>query len=181
MIAYAVIGIALVLFVQARDVFPQLLVIRLLFSVGAAGVSTMITAILPSIIADRELHISSSPTDAQNGRHRAASNSSETTVTPDSVPEAKLLRKDPAPTRSAGLVGIFSGCGALLALLLFLRLPDLIQGRGVGMYILLSPSPNLYLKKHTELWVDGLKSCCAPFSIAQRMNPKSVHAGNDFF
>lgn len=37
-----------------------------------------------------------------------------------------------SPTRSAGLVGLFSGSGALLALLVFLRIPDFIEGSGIG-------------------------------------------------
>jgi hypothetical protein len=43
-IGYAVIAVALVLFVQATNVYPQLLLGRLLFSVGGSAVSTMVTA-----------------------------------------------------------------------------------------------------------------------------------------
>lgn len=36
-IGYAVIGLALILFVQARNVYPQLLLARIFFAVGATA------------------------------------------------------------------------------------------------------------------------------------------------
>ncbi|KAJ5114526.1 hypothetical protein NUU61_000285 [Penicillium alfredii] len=48
-IGYVIIAIALVLFVQATNIYPQLLLGRLLFSVGGSAVSTMVTAVLPTI------------------------------------------------------------------------------------------------------------------------------------
>ncbi|KKK26849.1 hypothetical protein ARAM_003466 [Aspergillus rambellii] len=46
---YTIIALALLLFVQAKNVYPQLLLGRLLFSVGGAAVSTMVTAVLPVV------------------------------------------------------------------------------------------------------------------------------------
>jgi MFS family permease len=37
MIGYAIVGISLIVFVQARNVYPQLLLARLLFSLGGAA------------------------------------------------------------------------------------------------------------------------------------------------
>ncbi len=39
-------------------------------------------------------------------------------------------RAEKSPTRLAGIVGLFTGCGALIALAVFLRLPELIQRAG---------------------------------------------------
>ena len=126
------IGIALVLFVQARDVFPQFLLVRLLFSIGAAGISTMITAILPTMTANRGDEGPESFPPFQDPLNDSPSISSEVTITPHRQPTKKAFLL-PSPSRSAGLVGLFSGCGALFALLIFLRLPDLIEGGGAGM------------------------------------------------
>lgn len=131
-LAYAIIGIALLLFVQAHDVMPQLLLVRLLFSIGASGTSTMITAILPTMTAPRhEKDLASSP-PVETVWNSAPTSSSEVTAISLSDQAMKRASLLPSPTRSAGFVGLFSGCGALLALLVFLRLPDLIEGGGIG-------------------------------------------------
>ena len=48
-LGYSIIGLALILFVQAHNIYPQLLLGRLLFSLGAAAASTMVTAVLPTV------------------------------------------------------------------------------------------------------------------------------------
>ncbi|KAI9864974.1 MAG: hypothetical protein M1824_004072 [Vezdaea acicularis] len=129
-VGYACVGLALFLFVQAKNVYPQLLMARLLFSVGGAATTTMVTAILPAMTAP------SPPPDDQVNRpslHTTSpSLSSELTVTParlsNSTPplSAAPSAKPPSaasPSRLAGLVGIFTGSGALLALGVFLPLP----------------------------------------------------------
>lgn len=97
----------------------------------------MVTAILPSLTDD-----SSEPDDAdQSARVKAlrrARNSvafsveSELTITPDRYTRSVSTDADDAddaedkagrPSKLAGLVGLFTGCGALLALVLFLPLP----------------------------------------------------------
>ena len=138
-LGYTIIGLALLLFVQAKDVFPQLLLARLFFSIGAAAASTMVTAILPSMIAPRdnndEANLPSKALGATNGHGCSPSISSELTITPQRLhhhsgpinPSEGL-----SPTRLAGIVGMFTGCGALLALGFFLRLPELIQRGGTS-------------------------------------------------
>lgn len=49
MVGYILIASALVVFVQCSRVYPELLLARLLFSLGGAAVSTMVTAVLPTI------------------------------------------------------------------------------------------------------------------------------------
>jgi hypothetical protein len=104
--------------------------------------ATMVTAILPSMTGngqESEL-LPESPTHgsilASNTRHRiAASLDSEATITPATYNgRAKSLRRSEtsrkhttksssSPPRLAGLVGVFTGCGALVALGIFLPLP----------------------------------------------------------
>ena len=136
-LGYTIIGLALFFFVQAEDVFPQLLLARLFFSVGGAAASTMVTAILPSMIApcenDDEANLPCKSPGASNGQGFSPSISSELTVTPQRLQHQTsptIPPKGLSPNRLAGIVGIFTGCGALLALAFFLRLPDIIQRRG---------------------------------------------------
>lgn len=51
---YVIVGCSLVGLVQSRNVYPELLVGRLGFSVGGAACSTMVTAILPAMTMERE-------------------------------------------------------------------------------------------------------------------------------
>lgn len=130
---YTIIGVALLLFVQAKNVFPQLLLARLFFSIGGAATSTMVAAILPTMLSplkSKERDVSDEAPPPSNGHDVSPSVSSELTITPQRLQHQTGSDKRSAeanPTRLAGIVGLFTGCGALLALGLFLRLPELIQ------------------------------------------------------
>ncbi|QSS65703.1 MFS transporter [Histoplasma capsulatum] len=52
-VGYLIIALALALFVQAKNVYPELLLGRLLFSLGGSAVTTMVTAVLPAMTASR--------------------------------------------------------------------------------------------------------------------------------
>ncbi|KAL4872243.1 hypothetical protein BDV12DRAFT_152302 [Aspergillus spectabilis] len=101
---YTIIAIALVLFVQAKNIYPQLLLGRLLFSLGGAAVSTMVTAVLPVVTGNKHT--------LQIERDELESASS--------APSSRL----------AGFVGLFAGCGALLSLVILLPLPAHFQELG---------------------------------------------------
>lgn len=99
----------------------------------------MVTAILPSMIAPREkndeANMPNQTSGPSNGHGFSPSISSELTITPQRLQHQPSPRTPPnelSPTRLAGIVGIFTGCGALLALGFFLRLPELIQRRGTS-------------------------------------------------
>lgn len=101
----------------------------------------MVTAILPSMTGSRQDSESSvePPTHASilasNTRHSiAASLDSEVTITPaayngrakparPNTSGSKHTKSSSSPPRLAGLVGVFTGCGALVALSVFLPLP----------------------------------------------------------
>ncbi|KAK4201864.1 hypothetical protein QBC40DRAFT_338718 [Triangularia verruculosa] len=137
---YAVIGLALFLFVQARNVYPQLLLARIFFAVGATAAATMVTAILPSL-TDETSPAAETVRKPTRGRPRpsvATSVDSEVTITPEtfrntssnyasSTVDTAVATDDQAkqgkPSALAGFVGLFTGCGALVALSLFLPLP----------------------------------------------------------
>lgn len=140
-LGYAIVGLSLLLFVQAKNIFPQLLLARLLFSVGGSATATMVTAILPSMIATQGLTSTKSPsrTSRPAGEHLLSpSVSSEHTITPlrfHQTSQFSFSLKETisrmSPTRLAGFVGLFTGFGALLALGLFLPLPAIFQKSGV--------------------------------------------------
>lgn len=170
-LGYVIVGFSLIGLVQSNNVFPELLMGRLGFSLGGAACSTMVTAVLPAMTKsndakdgvrqqpDQEQEQERSPTDARTGRLReeerpsrngsichgpTPSVSSEITITP--VRYKSLSRTRPAPverpepskanasttagtSQLAGLVGMFTGMGALLALAIFLPLPAYFQSR----------------------------------------------------
>ena len=130
-LGYAITGIALILFVHTENVYPQLLLARLFFSFGSAATSTMITAILPSMTAlhgDRNRKSAQAAGLIASDGHETAVHTLELTITQDRIQRYSAVKQ--SPTRLAGIVGLFSGCGALLALAVFLRLPDLLERTG---------------------------------------------------
>lgn len=125
-LGYLVVGVALMLFVQAKNVYPQLLLARLFFSIGGAATSTMVTAILPTMTE----HKLSKVENEHEGMSRqnldiTPSISSELTITPARIQERSPTQEDPSASSSrlAGFVGMFTGFGALVALFVFLPLP----------------------------------------------------------
>ena len=166
-IGYSIIGMSLFIFVQAKNIYPQLLVARLLFSVGGAATSTMVTAILPIMTLGKgkgRVESSEEPAEDSNtfdetSTHRSRSTTATSaTVTPERYASSasSSLRShphslthipshDPAGDSSsksgtsqiAGLVGMFTGIGALVALGLFLPLParmrEIFEDRAVAV------------------------------------------------
>jgi len=137
---YTIVGLALFIFVQARNVYPQLLVARILFSVGGAATATMVTAILPSMTGGNQvapninrIHDVHPIQRSAIRRSISASVDSEATITPATYnnrssttngrPISSTETTSSSPPRLAGLVGVFTGCGALVALSIFLPLP----------------------------------------------------------
>ncbi|KAI0429686.1 hypothetical protein F5Y09DRAFT_309777 [Xylaria sp. FL1042] len=170
-IGYTVIAGSLVIFVQCRDVYPALILARILFAAGATAAATMVTAILPVLTGDEEGEEEVKRSETGNGdddgleedgvdvdgsganrvSHAprpsiAVSLESDVTITPERFNESsggsgglnaarrgssasQAFRSSSADTKGrkpsalAGLVGLFTGCGALVALILFLPLP----------------------------------------------------------
>lgn len=162
-LGYILIALALVVFVQCKNVYPQLLLARLLFSSGGAAASTMVTAVLPamSIAAEsdydptgsrslpREQSIDGSASSADNGHEDGSTHapsvsvSSELTITPAlyqsssahgastrGLGSSATIDPPAASSKIAGYVGMFAGCGALLALVIFLPFPERLQKHG---------------------------------------------------
>ncbi|KAF2131993.1 hypothetical protein P153DRAFT_334413 [Dothidotthia symphoricarpi CBS 119687] len=139
---YVIVGAALWTLVQATNVYPQLLLARILFSVGGSATATMVTAILPTmtLVAPAAHDAPASPPRPERSSHAVTpSISSELTITParfrstspEGAPEPAPKTDTTASTSQlAGLVGTFTGCGALVALGAFLPLPTRFQHAG---------------------------------------------------
>lgn len=166
-VGYAVVGLSLILFVQAHNIYPQLLLARLFFSVGGAATSTMVTAILPIMTLDKGKSRVVSQDDSSDEAaavvgeafdHRSRSTTATSaTMTPERyssgassirshahsvthIPSHATSRESTSQSgtsQTAGLVGMFTGIGALVALGLFLPLParlrEIFEDRGVAV------------------------------------------------
>ena len=102
----------------------------------------MVTAILPAMISPRtrnDLETPAAPLTPTNGHTVSPSISSELTITQlrhlqrtsSKFANSKGTPRPPAPTRLAGFVGLFTGFGALVALVLFLPLPTTFRNHGI--------------------------------------------------
>ncbi|EEA22171.1 hypothetical protein TMatcc_008395 [Talaromyces marneffei ATCC 18224] len=133
-IGYTIIALSLVLFVQASNIYPQLLLSRLSFSLGGSAVATMVTATLPTITGG---NLAQGPGHQRRSNHTwRPSLSSEITITPSRFERSRSREQIPEPTstssssRLAGFVGLFAGCGALISLAVFLPLPAYFERSG---------------------------------------------------
>ena len=109
-IGYLIIALSFTFVVQTKNVFPQLLLARLLFSWGASCVSTMVSAILPSMVSTLSVH------------HRDWNRSQNTDLNASSQSNH---------SRISGLVGLFTGCGALFAVGVLLPLAGSLRKTGL--------------------------------------------------
>ncbi|KFY17914.1 hypothetical protein V492_00294 [Pseudogymnoascus sp. VKM F-4246] len=125
-LGFGLVAGGLVAVVSVGSVFPGLVAARVLFSLGGAATATMVTAILPAVTG----------VERPRGERREALPTITTTDPLDTTTTTPLLSPPPTPTgppsrisrastppRMAGLVGLFTGFGALLALTLLLPLP----------------------------------------------------------
>lgn len=161
---YCIVALSLVCLVQSTNVYPELLLGRLLFSLGGAACSTMVTAVLPSMVAEpaafeddeapaphgnsARLREEERGRNGSIGHAPSPSINSELTITPASFAsdshrhdgQAKSFGaqsgsefdKIAGSSELAGLVGFFTGSGALVALVLFLPLPAYLQNDGLS-------------------------------------------------
>ena len=121
MAGYGIIAVALVVLVQSKNVYPQLLLGRLLFSIGGSAVSTMVTAVLPTVTGSSDDQESTETVNTQNGSNLEASSQAQSDGEA-STPSSRL----------AGFVGMCAGCGALVSLVIFLPLPAKFQTLGLS-------------------------------------------------
>lgn len=195
MLGLLIIALSFVVLPSTRTVYPGLLLVRLLFSIGAAACTTMISAILPTMnmyghgmggalgkdsgpLNDDRCSTSTAQypagmLDTPGNRDSLASFSSEVTITParygsiSTSQETSPSNDAPDPPRDAdlvstressklaGLVGMSTGLGALLAVVAFLPLPAL-YGHGHGTSKAVALSQTYYTVAAIAFVVSGL-------------------------
>lgn len=195
MLGLLIIALSFVVVPSSRTVYPGLLLVRLLFSIGAAACTTMISAILPTMnfhghvtndaVAKSFAALNDEPRPAPMSQHPAdtldtpgnrdslASFSSELTITParygsfGNSQETSPSNDAPDPphdadlvstresSKLAGLVGMSTGLGALLAVVAFLPLPAL-YGHGHGTSKAVALSQTYYTVAAIAFVVSGL-------------------------
>ena len=117
----------------SQNLYPDLLLARILFSVGGASASCMLTAIIP-LLTDQPLErMTSHQANDQTPVLPAVTGQTEQIEGPVASDSGQKASKNaPASTsQAAALVGVFSGLGALVALLVLLRLPSMFQHNGL--------------------------------------------------
>lgn len=172
---YCIVGLSLISLVQSENVYPELLVGRLGFSLGGAACSTMVTACLPAMVARKTVdqgqeqqapegqgyfangHATRLREGEREGRSGSVGHattpsvSSEITITQNRWSSRSRSRRQngqedgaadneegaasdsvAGTSQLAGLVGFFTGAGALVALLIFLPLPATFQKDGLN-------------------------------------------------
>lgn len=132
-IGYLAISISLVLFVQLQSVYPGLIFGRIVFALGGAAVTTMVSAILPEMTRPT----SPSPSkrvgrgageDEYEGDEEEGDDDDDGGEEEEGEDEGENGVSTSPPTgQLAGVVGLLTGLGALLALGVLLRLPALLS------------------------------------------------------
>ncbi|KAM0790360.1 hypothetical protein ACM66B_003243 [Microbotryomycetes sp. NB124-2] len=110
-LGYAIVALALVLFVSVNSVFPGLLVTRILFASGASALVTTLSAALSLLTA-----LPPGDETADQADSRAGS----------STQQEQHTERSSRPSNSgrfSGLLGFATGCGALIGVFIFLPLP----------------------------------------------------------
>ncbi|ODQ69246.1 hypothetical protein LIPSTDRAFT_59506 [Lipomyces starkeyi NRRL Y-11557] len=101
-VAYVLVGIGLIFFVQAKNVYPDLVILRMCFAIGGSGTAAMVTALLSE--------------QQQQQPHQL-----------QEVPDRRV-----PPLRNgtlSGLVGLCTGLGAVMAVTVFLPIPTSLEER----------------------------------------------------
>lgn len=122
------VGMSFVAYVEVKSVFPGLLLARLLFAVGASALVTCLSATLAALTAIP----------------RAPDVESEPLLNDNEAEDRRPASPIPKPSnvaRFSGVLGFTTGCGALFAVFVLLRLPARIADW------LPSSSPTLSLER----------------------------------
>ncbi|KAK9494212.1 major facilitator superfamily domain-containing protein [Lipomyces doorenjongii] len=135
-VAYVLVGIGLIFFVQAKNVYPDLVILRMCFAIGGSGTAAMVTALLSEVSSYRfskhpqltaaDVNFPPESGDAQwfepQQQHQQQSHQLQ------EVPDTR--RAPPLPNGTlSGLVGLCTGLGAVMAVTVFLPIPTSLGKR----------------------------------------------------
>ncbi|KAK9458491.1 major facilitator superfamily domain-containing protein [Lipomyces oligophaga] len=128
--AYLLVGTGLILFVQGRTVYPGLFILRMFFALGGSGTAAMVTALLSEVSSFSFKTSSSSDDPSGPSRsdsavelHASSGNSVNEQLSVPSKHRTSHVRNGTL----SGLVGLCTGLGAVMAVTLFLPLPNRLE------------------------------------------------------
>ncbi|KAK9239963.1 major facilitator superfamily domain-containing protein [Lipomyces kononenkoae] len=127
-VAYLLVGIGLILFVQGKNVYPDLVILRMCFAIGGSGTAAMVTALLSEVSSYRfSKRQEPTPPDVEFQPDTAATQPPHQT---QDLPQGSRIGRRPAPLRNgtlSGLVGLCTGLGAVMAVTVFLPIPTRLE------------------------------------------------------
>ena len=121
-IAFSFLGIT-----QVGSVYPDLLLVRLVFSIGAAASSCMITAILPAVCSEPPKPSDSTSESIETSTHEHVAQNTREEQSSASHEQKASRSNEGSTSRASGMVGFASGIGALFGLLVLLRIPSFFE------------------------------------------------------
>ncbi|KAK9452603.1 major facilitator superfamily domain-containing protein [Dipodascopsis uninucleata] len=135
-IAYVLVGVSLMFFVQAREAYPDLIFLRMFFALGGSATAAMVTALLAEVSSYKL-------SKGDNSQSYQSSSDSSFPLSDPSVNSAsgqwydnqqEAQEHQDARTRAhngklSGLVGLSTGLGAVLAVTVFLPIPSRLERR----------------------------------------------------
>ncbi|KAK9332198.1 major facilitator superfamily domain-containing protein [Lipomyces starkeyi] len=135
-VAYVLVGIGLIFFVQAKNVYPDLVILRMCFAIGGSGTAAMVTALLSEVssyrfskrpqptAADVEF-----PPESDNAQWFEPQQQQQQQQ-PHQLQEVPDRRVPPLRNGTlSGLVGLCTGLGAVMAVTVFLPIPTSLEER----------------------------------------------------
>ncbi|KAK9371025.1 major facilitator superfamily domain-containing protein [Lipomyces kononenkoae] len=125
-VAYLLVGVGLIFFVQGKNVYPDLVILRMCFAIGGSGTAAMVTALLSEVSSYQfSNRRQATPPDVEFAPETTATAQHET----HEIPHGRYISR-PAPVRNgtlSGLVGLCTGLGAVMAVTVFLPIPTRLE------------------------------------------------------
>ncbi|KAJ8102247.1 major facilitator superfamily domain-containing protein [Lipomyces tetrasporus] len=131
-VAYVLVGIGLVFFVQAKNVYPDLLLLRMCFAIGGSGTAAMVTALLSEVSSYR-LPKRSFGTEADAEFAPEEPGTAQWFEQQQRQQQQAPHRRTAAPPvrngTLSGLVGLCTGLGAVMAVTVLLPIPTRLEAQ----------------------------------------------------
>ncbi|KAK9470283.1 major facilitator superfamily domain-containing protein [Dipodascopsis tothii] len=133
-VAYVLVGLALFTFVQAGNVYPDLVILRIMFAFGGSATAAMVTALL-SEVSRFELYRKPATAEPETPVELTAESEewyiaqAAEAVAPVVPPLPRPRQVPPRNGRLSGLVGLCTGLGAVFAVVVFLPIPTRLEQR----------------------------------------------------
>ncbi|KAM0751943.1 hypothetical protein T439DRAFT_325124 [Meredithblackwellia eburnea MCA 4105] len=137
-LGHLVVGLAFACFSVGRRIFPDVILARMVFAIGASALMTSLGAALASMTAIAPLKLSDSSAQLdvhEDGEGEDTTEQTALLATTEQRQESIPASNPAHAARFAGVLGFASGLGALVAVFFYLRIPTILSpifGGGEG-------------------------------------------------